>query len=404
MTRGPLVGTRVLDATRALAGPICTMMLADIGADVVKIEMPVRGDETRYWGPPFLDHAGPTFIGFNRNKRDVALDLRTEGGQNAFLALARVSDVVVENFRPGTMKRFGLDYERLREIRPDLIYCAITGYGQKGPLAKRPAMDLMIQAVGGLMSQTGEPHGRPMKVAAPVGDVMGGVLAAFSIVAAIRERDRTGEGRFIDVSMLDSLITLMGQNVTAYGMSGKPPRREGNAHALMAPYESFRSATEEFVVSVTTDKRWAMLCSLPEFAHMASDPRYPSQAERNAHRAELVPELEAIFLTKPREYWLECLERAGLPVEPVNTLPDILNHPHVIERGTLIPVEYPLGSGSYVKVPGMPWRDVAADRPVFGPPSVGQHTLEVLTEIGLDEEQIERASALGSKTVPAEEG
>ncbi len=379
---GPLAGIRVLDTTRALAGPLCTMVLGDLGADVIKVEVPGAGDETRYWGPPFAGDAGPTLIGYNRNKRSVALDLRTEEGRAACLALARTCDVFVENFRPGTVRRFGLDYEAVRAVRPDIVYCSISGYGQTGPMASRPAVDLMVQAVGGLMAQTGEPEGRPVKAAAPVADTMGGLSAAIAILGALMERGRTGEGRYLDISMLDGLVALMGQSVAAYGMSGGAPRRWGNAHPLMAPYESFRTADREIVVAVTNDKTWASLVALPEFAPLAADPRYADQPSRNRNRAALVPAIEAVLTTRPAAHWLAAFDAAGIPAEPINTLPEVLALPQLLERDMLPEVEYPPGSGNRIRIAGMPWRAVARDGPVRSPPGLGQHTAEILAEIG----------------------
>ena len=269
MSAGALAGIRVLDVTRALAGPLCTMVLGDLGADVIKLEMPAVGDETRYWGPPFAGDAGPTLLGFNRNKRSVALDLHTEAGRDTCLQLARTCVVFVENFRPGTMTRFGLDYAAICKVRPDIVYCSISGYGQTGPMALRPAVDLMVQAVSGLMSQTGEPEGRPVKAAAPVADVMGGLSAAISVMAALTERARSGAGRYLDIAMLDGMVALLGQSVAALGMAADPnatPKRWGNAHPLMGPYESFRTADREIVIAVTNEKSWASLCRLPECA------------------------------------------------------------------------------------------------------------------------------------------
>ena len=266
---GPLAGVRVLDATRALAGPLATMVLADLGADVIKLEMPQVGDETRYWGPPFVADAGPTFLGYNRNKRSVAVDLHTAEGRAQCLALARGCDVFVENFRPGTMQRFGLDYDAMRAVRPDIIYCSISGYGQSGPMASRPAVDLMVQAVSGLMSLTGEPAGRPVKAAAPVADVMGGLSAVVTLMGAIMLRKTTGQGRFLDIAMLDGMIALQGQAIAAWGMSGKVPQRWGNGHPLMAPYESFRTADREIVIAVTNEKTWGAFVTLAECAPLA---------------------------------------------------------------------------------------------------------------------------------------
>lgn len=381
MTAAALSGVRVLDATRALAGPLCTMVLGDLGADIIKLEMPGVGDETRLWGPPFAGDAGPTFVGFNRNKRSVAIDLHTADGRETCLALARTCDVFVENFRPGTMERFRLGYDVLRQARPDLIYCSISGFGQNGPMAHRPALDLMVQAVSGLMSLTGEQNGRPMKAAAPVADVMGGFSAAITILAALMQRQRTGEGRYLDISMLDGLMTLMGQAVAIVGMSGKAPQRTGNAHPLASPYESFRCADREIVIAVTNEKSWASFCRLPEFAHFAGDMRYATQPLRSANRDSFLPEVQMIFGSKPAAYWLDALEKVGIPAEPINTLEEIMAHPQLALRQMLIDVEYPPGSGNFMRTAGMPWRAIASCEAVRSPPALGEHTKEVLTEI-----------------------
>jgi len=383
MSGGPLAGIRVIDTTRALAGPLATMVLGDLGADVIKVEMPGVGDETRYWGPPFAGDAGPTLIGYNRNKRSVALDLRTPEGRDACLALARESDVFVENFRPGTVRRFGLDYAALKAARPDIVYCSISGYGQTGPIATRPAVDLMVQAFGGLMAQTGEPEGRPVKAAAPVADTMAGLSGAIAILGALMERRATGQGRFLDISMLDGLVALMGQSIAAWGMSGKAPRRWGNAHPLMAPYESFRAADRELVIAVTNEKSWASLMGIADFAPLRDDPRFATQTGRNTERVALVAALSEIFLRRTAAEWMPLLDAAGIPAEPINTLEEVVSHPQVTERGMLLDFEYPPDSGNRIRTAGMPWRDVAREGPVRPPPVLGQHTEEVLRVVGL---------------------
>ncbi len=384
MSAGPLAGIRVLDATRALAGPLSTMILGDMGADVIKLEMPNVGDETRQWGPPFAGDAGPTFIGFNRNKRSVALDMHTAEGRETCLALAAHCDVFVENFRPGTMDRFKLGYEALKTVRPDIIYCSISGFGQTGPMAKRPALDLMIQAVSGLMSLTGEADGRPMKAAAPIADVAGGFSAAISILGALMERQRTGEGRYLDISMLDGLVASMGQAAAIVGMSGEAPKRSGNGHPLASPYESFRCADRDIVIAVTNEKSWASFCKLAQFAHLFADPRYTTQPLRSANRGMLLPEVNAIFATRPAAYWLDAFDKLGIPAEPINTLEEIMQHPQLIGRNMTLEIEYPPGSGNRVRTAGMPWQGVAASGPVKSPPPLGAHTQEVLRELGLD--------------------
>ncbi len=380
MSQGPLAGIRVLDTTRALAGPLCTMVLGDLGADVVKIEEPGRGDETRFWGPPFVGDAGPTLIGYNRNKRSVALDLRKPEGRDTCLALARRCDVFVENFRPGTVRRFGVDYDAVRAVRPDVIYCSISGYGQDGPMARRPAVDLMVQAVGGLVAQTGEPDGRPVKAAAPVADTMGGLSAAIAVMGALMERSRTGEGRYLDISMLDGLVALMGQSIAGWGMSGKAPRRWGNAHPLMAPYESLRCADREIVIAVTNEKTWASFVALPDFAALGADPRYADPPSRNTNRATMLPAIEVILMTKPAAEWLAVFDSVGIPAEPINTLPEVMALEQLARRGMLPEVTY---AGQRIPTAGLPWKAVAREGALRSPPALGQHTEEVLREWGV---------------------
>ncbi len=383
MSAGPLAGIRVLDTTRALAGPLCTMVLGDLGADVVKIEEPRTGDETRFWGPPFAGDAGPTLIGYNRNKRSVALDLRKPEGRDTCLALARACDIFVENFRPGTVKRFGLDYAAVRAVRPDVIYCSISGYGQDGPMAKRPAVDLMVQAAGGLMALTGEPDGRPVKAAAPVADTMGGLSAVIAVMGALMERNRTGKGRFLDISMMDGLVALMGQSIAGWGMSGKAPRRWGNAHPLMAPYESLRCADREIVIAVTNEKTWASFIALPDFAALGIDPRWLDPPGRNTNRVPLLAAIETILGTRTAAEWLVIFDAAGIPAEPINTLPEVMALEQVAQRGMLVEVEYPPGSGNRIPTAGMPWKAVAREGAVKPPPALGADTEAVLREWGV---------------------
>jgi len=381
MSRGALSGIRILDASRALAGPLCTMILGDIGADVIKIEMPGAGDETRFWGPPFVADAGPTLLGYNRNKRSIAIDLHTKAGQKQCLEIASTCDVFVENFRPGTAKRFGLGYEDIKSVRENVVYCSISGYGQTGPMSQRPAVDLMVQAVSGLMALTGEPGGRPYKAAAPVADTLAGLSAALSILAAVMERETTKTSKYLDISMLDAMVALMGQSVAAWGMTGNSPKRFGNGHPLMAPYESFRTLDREIVVAVTNEKNWNGLKKLSEFNSVTSDPLYATPPQRNQARNQLVPDFENILKTKFAHEWVEIFDSVGIPSEFINDISEILNHPQVIDRGMLQKIEYPQGSGKFIQISGMPWKAVASDQPIRPPPTLGQHTEEILKEL-----------------------
>ncbi len=374
--KGALHGIRVVDVSRALAGPYTTMLLGDLGADVIKLEMPGTGDESRYWGPPFA-----TYMSSNRNKRSVEVDLHTDEGQKICLDLIRTADVLVENFRPGTMKRFHLDYETVSKIRPELIYCSISAYGQTGPMSHRPGIDLMVQAISGLMSQTGAPDGKAYKAGGPIADIVGGFSAVVSIMASLMERRETGRGRYIDIAMLDAMMMVLNQQIVTYTATGKPYARGGNAHPLMAPYESFPASDREFVMAVTNEKAWKAFTSLPEFAHLAEVPEFKTQVDRNINRVVMLERIYAIFKTRPADYWLAELDKRGIPSEPILTLPEVVAMPHVQHRGSLMEIEYPPGSGTKVVIPGMPWKDVAAPLVKRDPPGLGQHTREVLDEL-----------------------
>ncbi len=374
--KGALSDIRVLDVSRALAGPYSTMLMGDLGADIIKLEMPGTGDESRYWGPPFA-----TYMSSNRNKRSVEVDLHTPEGQKIFLDLARTADVVVENFRPGTMKRFGLDYDTVAQVKPDIIYCSISAYGQTGPMAHRPGIDLMVQAISGLMSQTGPVEGPAYKAGGPVADIVGGFSAVVSIMASLMERRVTGKGRYIDIAMLDALMMVLNQQIVTYTATGKPYARVGNAHPLMAPYESFKASDREFVMAVTNEKAWRAFISIPEFAHLGEVPEFKIQVDRNINRVRLLEAIYQVFKTRPADHWLAELDARGIPSEPILTLPEVVKLPHLVHRGSLMEIEYPPASGEKVTIPGMPWRDVAAPRTMLNPPALGQHTDEVLSEL-----------------------
>jgi crotonobetainyl-CoA:carnitine CoA-transferase CaiB-like acyl-CoA transferase len=374
--KGALSGMRIVDVSRALAGPYTTMLLADLGADVIKIEMPGTGDESRYWGPPFA-----TYMSSNRNKRSVEVDLHTAEGQKICMDLIRGADVLVENFRPGTMKRFNLDYDKVSKVRPELVYCSISAYGQTGPMSHRPGIDLMVQAISGLMSQTGAPDGKGYKAGGPIADIVGGFSAVVSIMASLMERRETGKGRYIDIAMLDAMMMVLNQQIVTYTATGTPYARVGNAHPLMAPYESFLGSDREFVMAVTNEKAWKAFTSIADFAHLAQTPEYRTQVERNMNRKQMLEEIHRVFKTNTADHWLAELDKRGIPSEAILTLPEVVSLPHLQQRGTFMEIEYPPNSGTKVTIPGMPWRDVAAPAVRRDPPSLGQHTKEVLEEL-----------------------
>ena len=293
----PLSGIRVLDLSRVLAGPYCTMVLGDLGADVIKVESP-EGDETRGWGPPFASGESAYYLCVNRNKRSIVVDFKTEEGRRLLYEAVKQSDVLVENFRPSTLARFSLDYESLAAINPTLIYCSITGFGQTGPLRDKPGYDFMIQAMGGLMSVTGEPDGEPMKVGVAVADLFAGQNAAIAILAALQARTQTGRGQHLDISLFDSQVAMLANVASNYLISGKLPRRYGNAHANIVPYQSFKAIDAWFVLAVGNDKQFEKLCVVIGTSDLADDTRFATNQGRVEHRQELIPLLKAIFLTR----------------------------------------------------------------------------------------------------------
>jgi formyl-CoA transferase len=377
----PLRGNRVLDLSRVLAGPYCTMVLGDLGADVIKVESP-EGDETRGWGPPFVDESrreSAYYLCVNRNKRSIVVNFKTDEGQTILHELVRQSDVLVENFRAGTLSRFSLDYESASRINPRLIYCSITGFGQTGPLRDKPGYDFMIQAMGGLMSITGEPDGEPMKVGVAVTDLFAGQNAVIAILAALQARTQTGKGQHLDISLFDSQVGMLANVASNYLISGSFPKRYGNAHANIVPYQSFQASDAWFVIAVGNDKQFARLCEITGKSELAQDSRFVTNSGRVEHRDELIALLKPVFLEKTSSEWLSALERAGIPCGPINTLDKVFAEPQVEAREMLIHMEHPeIGDLSLV---GSPLK--FSETPVeyrIPPPRSGEYTEEILTD------------------------
>jgi crotonobetainyl-CoA:carnitine CoA-transferase CaiB-like acyl-CoA transferase len=331
----PLNGIRVLDLSRVLAGPYCTMVLGDLGAQVIKVESP-DGDETRGWGPPFLGHESAYYLCVNRNKRSIVVDFKTEAGLSIIRELVKKSDVLVENFRPGTLARFSLDFESVSVLHPQLIYCSITGFGQTGPLRDKPGYDFMIQAMGGLMSITGEPDGEPMKVGVAVADLFAGQNAVIAILAALQARTLTGNGQHLDISLFDSQVGMLANVASNYLISGNPPKRYGNAHANIVPYQAFQASDAWFVVAVGNDRQFEKLCEVMGQMELASDIRFVTNSGRVEHREDLISVLKPIFLTRTASEWLTMLENAGIPCGPINTLDEVFSMPQMQSRDMLI--------------------------------------------------------------------
>lgn len=390
----PLAGIKVLELARILAGPWIGQLLADLGADVVKVERPGVGDDTRSWGPPFVEGAeGGTlsasyFHSTNRGKRSVAADFETAEGQAVVKRLAAHADVVIENFKVGGLKKYGLDHEALSALNPRLITCSVTGFGQDGPYARRAGYDFMIQALGGLMSLTGEPDGLPMKTGVAITDVMTGLYAAVGVLAALDERGRTGVGRHIDVALLDvQVATLANQALNAL-VSGQDPRRHGNAHPNIVPYQAFACADGHLALTVGNDTQFARLARLLGRHEWAEDARFATNAARVVHRERLVPAIAELLEGRPRDAWLADFEAHAIPAGPINTLSQAFADPQVRHRGLLRRFERDGGEVPQVACPlFFDGRSATAEAP---PPALGEHSEALLAELGLAPEQITR--------------
>lgn len=379
--RGPaLAGLRVLDLSRILSGPFATMTLADLGADVVKIEQPGSGDDTRQWGPPFQGDQAAYFLAVNRNKRSVALDLKSEQGRAAVLELARRADVLVENFRPGTAERLGLGYEQLAEVNPRIVYASISGYGQTGPDAQRPGYDAIAQARSGLMSVTGEPDGPPVRVGVSSTDLTAAMWALVGILAALYERERSGRGQWVDISLLDGQVSWLTYVASGYFATGEVPRRYGSAHPTIAPYQGFATRDGDLMVAVGNDSLWRRFAPILGLEHLLEDPRFVTNPDRVTHRDELIPLVAEVLATRTTGEWIEVLDAAGVPVGPVQTVDEVVHDPQVLARGMVLETEHP--TAGPLRMMGCPVR-LSATPPALRtpPPLLGEHTDEVLAEL-----------------------
>lgn len=402
MNNGPLTGLRVFDLSRILAGPTCTQLLGDLGADVIKVERPGAGDDTRTWGPPYLkDQEGADtsesayYLSCNRNKRSITIDIESAEGQALAHRLIQQSDILVENFKVGGLARYGLAWEQIHAAYPRLIYCSITGFGQTGPYAARAGYDYLVQGMGGIMSVTGDPEGQPMKVGTAVSDVSTGLHATIAILAALHHRERTGRGQRIDLALLDATVALTINQGLNYLTSGRPPGRLGNAHPNIVPYQVFRCLDGHVILAVGNDSQYRKFCAFAGVEPLAEDPRFLTNGDRVRNRAFLIPQLEPLFEARTVAYWIEGLEPLGVPCSPINRMDEVFADPQVLARDMLVEMEHP-ASGA-VKLIGNPQK--FSDTPVeyrLPPPMLGEHTDEILGEIGLDAAEI---AALRAKKV-----
>ncbi len=391
VTNNLLENICVIDLTRVLAGPYCTMMLGDLGADIIKIEVPGKGDDTRHWGPPFTKGGESAYyLSANRNKRSMTLNLKSEEGLEILKKLIAKGDVLVDNFKTGTLSRWGLDYETLQEIRPGLIYCTVTGYGYTGPYSSRPGYDLIVQATGGFMSITGPENGDPSRAGVAIADISTGMFAANAILAALYSREQTGKGQRIDMSLLDSQVALLSYAATNYFVSGSITNRLGNAHPNIVPYQSFKARDMHFVLAVGNDKQWEIFCKSINKPEWIDDEKYSTNALRVNNRKQLIDQLSKLFATQNAGYWLEIFDKVGLPSGPINELDKVFENEQIKSREMQIELPHSIDNkvtllNSPIKIPTSPTKTHKA------PPTLGEHTEEILKEkIGLDQDTVAR--------------
>ncbi len=404
---GALSHIRVLDLTRVLAGPWCAQTLADFGADVIKIERPGAGDDTRHWGPPYLKtpdgtdtHEAAYYLAANRNKRSVTVDIATPEGQRIVRELAAHSDVVLENYKVGQLQKYGLDYASLKAVKPDLVYCSVTGFGQTGPYAHRAGYDFIIQGIGGFMSITGEregqPGGGPQKAGVAIADLMTGMYSTVAVLTALTHRDRTGEGQYIDMALLDVQVAMLANMNSNFLASGHAPARWGNAHPNIVPYQTFQTSDSWIIVAVGNDGQFRKFVEAGGRAALADDDRFATNPARVRNRETLVPILAEMVRTRDKHAWIDALEAAGVPCGPINDLSEVFDHEQVVARGMQVDLPHP--SGGTVKLVRNPINmTVTPPQTAAHPPTLGEHTDAVLRSVlGYDDERI---AALRARSV-----
>ena len=390
---GALHDLKVVDLTRTLAGPFCTMLLGDMGAEVVKIEEPEAGDETRQWFP-FWNEESTQFLTFNRNKRSLTVNLKEPEGVQIVRQLAAEADVMIESFRAGALDRMGLGYDDIRQRNPGIVYCSISGYGRTGPLAEMPGYDLIIQAYSGLMQLTGDPDGLPLRVGFSLVDLFAGMMAYGSILTALRHRDRTGQGQWVEAALLDGQVATLSYHATGYFGTGVEPQRMGSGHPSLVPYQSFQSSDGYFIVGCANQGLWERLCRALDKPEFLADPRFATNTDRVAHRAECVDLLMDIFRTNTTAHWVALITAAGVPCGPINRVSEVVSNPQVLARDMIAEIEHP--NVPDLKFPNSPLKLTASPAAVRRPPPLlGQHNAEVLAENGYTPAQIEELRQRG---------
>lgn len=392
----PLSGVKVLDMTQVMAGPFCSMMLGDLGADVIKVESPDGGDQTRgAMGFKLKGSDSMGFLNLNRNKRSIALNLKVSAGREAFFKLVESADIVIENYRPGVVQRLGVSYEDLRSIRPELVYASISGFGQDGPWAARPGFDLMAQAMGGVMSVTGYPGGLPVKAGVPVADIGCALFAAYAILSAYIGRLSSGQGQYIDASLFDAVLAFSIWEIAEYWGTGKAPVPVGTSNKMSAPYQAFKASDGYFVLGATNQRLWSSLCQILKRDDLLSDQRFSDNAKRLAQREALVEELERSFVLQPMDHWIDLLLAQGIPAGPILSYPQAFASAHSQHREMQMEISHPIEGtipniGFPVKLRGTP---AQVRRP---PPLLAQHTGEILNELGINPVQLQRWTEQGA--------
>jgi CoA:oxalate CoA-transferase len=383
-----LEGIKVLDLTRVLAGPYATMVMADMGADVIKIEAPEIGDDSRQFGPYIKDESA-YFMSLNRNKRSITLNLKAPKAKEIFIEMVKKADVVVENYRPGTMEKLGLGYEELKKINPKIIYAAASGFGHSGPYSKRAAYDAVVQAMGGIMSITGPKGGKPTRVGPSIGDVTAGLFTAIGVLAALNYRNNTGIGQKVDVSMLDCQVAILENAIARYVVTGEAPKPAGNRHSSITPFEPFETSDGEIMIAAGNDALFVKLCEVFGTEEWANDERFKTNPLRTKHVEELVPLITAVTRTKTTKEWQDLLDKAGVPNGPINTIDKVMEDPQILARDMIVEVDHPVAG--HLKMAGVPIKMSETQGTVrTHAPLLGQHTEEILKELlGMSTEEID---------------